>query len=323
MPLYDAYARRLRYLRLSVTDKCNFRCIYCLPQGYQKMHHTPELSLTEIRVLLHAFVAQGTEKVRLTGGEPTLRKDIAQIIACCKEEGIQQVALTTNGDRLSQKFPSLRSAGLDKLNVSLDSFDEETFFKITGKRGSAQILTSIRDILDSGFKHIKINTLLMRNCADDAFQAALAYVKELPVTLRFIELMQTGGNQTLFQQQHIEAQALENTLLKNGWQLRPRSLDAGPAREYRHANFAGSIGFIAPYSRNFCQSCNRLRITAQGQMHLCLFASRAYPIRSFLTQNNSTDLQAYLQEIIAQKPEQHYLLDKKFGLIQDLSMIGG
>lgn len=323
-PLTDAFARRLSYLRLSITDLCNFRCSYCLPQGYAGKAQTNELSLPEIETLVRVFARSGTRKIRLTGGEPTLRRDLPQIIAACRAEPlVESIGLTTNGWRLGKDFAVWRTAGLDKLNVSIDSFDAQTFQKITGKNLLAQIIRDVDAVLATGFSSLKINTLLLRNTAEETFQAALKFVAGRPVTLRFIELMQTGDLLELFQNEHLPAARLENRLIENGWQLMPRSAHAGPAREYSHPAFAGGIGFIAPYSKDFCTRCNRLRVSAQGRMHLCLFGGTAYDLRPFLAAKDEGALADFLQQTVAQKPEQHYLHDKKVGLIRNLSMIGG
>ena len=323
-PLTDPFARRLSYLRLSVTDLCNYRCSYCLPNGYQGKAKADELSLPEIHTLVEAFARSGTRKIRLTGGEATLRRDLPDIIAACRARPeIRSIALTTNAHRLGKHFAQYRAAGLDKINVSLDSFRADVFRRITGKNECDTILHDVEQILDSGFYQIKINTLLLREHAEQTFADALEYVRQRPLTLRFIELMQTGDNHALFAAQHLSAGSLEQRLLREGWQLLPRDADAGPAREYRHRDFAGGIGFIAPYSQDFCKNCNRLRVSAQGKMHLCLFGGVAYDLRPYLHNGDADALMAQLREWVAHKPEHHFLHNKNFGLIRDLSMIGG
>ncbi len=322
--LTDPFNRRLTYLRLSVTDLCNYRCNYCLPNGYQGKAKPDELTLPEIETLVQTFARSGTRKIRLTGGEPTLRRDLADIIALCRAQPqIESVALTTNAFKLAQLFPAYRAAGIDKLNISIDSFDPETFYQITGKRECQRIVRALDGILEQGFFDIKVNTLLLRRYIERTLPDALAFVRSRPVTLRFIELMQTGDNFGFFKQQHVSAASLEQNLIREGWQLLPRHPHAGPAREYRHRDFAGGIGFIAPYSKDFCQSCNRLRVSAQGKMHLCLFGGIAYDLRPWLRQGDGTGLAQQLHRLVAEKPEHHFLHDKKVGLIRDLSMIGG
>lgn len=247
---------------------------------------------------------------------------MADIIAVCKNQpGIESVALTTNAFKLAKLFPAYRAAGLDKLNISIDNFDPDVFFEITGKRECRNILNALDGILADGFADIKVNTLLLRLYVDRTVPDALHFVRQRPVTLRFIELMQTQDSFGYFSQQHLSAATIERQLIAQGWQLLPRHAHAGPAREYRHPDFAGGIDFIAPYSEDF-SSCNRLRVTAQGKMHLCLFGGIAYDIRPYLRSDDPLGLQDYLFELITEKPKQHYLHDKKVGLIRDLSMIG-
>ena len=220
--LTDPYNRRLSYLRLSVTDLCNYRCTYCLPDGYQGKAKPDELTLPEIETLVGVFAAAGTRKIRLTGGEPTLRRDLADIIAICKANPlIENVALTTNAFRLAKLFPAYRAAGLDKINISIDSFDPDVFFEITGKRECTNILRALDNILAEGFCNVKVNTLLLRRYAERTLADALDFVRARPVTLRFIELMQTGDNGSFFNSQHLSAAEIERGLQAQGWQLLP------------------------------------------------------------------------------------------------------
>ena len=299
--LIDPYNRRLTYLRLSITDLCNYRCSYCLPNGYQGKAKPDELTLPEIHTIAAAFAQSGTRKVRLTGGEPTLRADLPDIIAAIRAQPqIESIALTTNGHRLDKNFPIYRAAGLTKINISLDSFNPETFKKITGKDQSQAILRSIETILNTCFSSIKIHPLLLREHAQETLHDALDYIRSRPIALRFIELMQTGDNSAYFQQHHQNALQLEQNLIQQGWQLQPRQPHAGPAREYSHPDYVGNIGIIAPYSKDFCTNCNRLRITAQGKMHLCLFGSVAHDLRPYL--NDVGSLKTQLAQLIQDKP---------------------
>lgn len=324
MNLTDSFNRRLSYLRLSVTDLCNYRCTYCLPNGYQGKAKPNELTLPEIETLVAVFAQNGTRKIRLTGGEPTLRRDLPEMIAICRAQPeIEHIALTTNAFRLGKLFPQYRAAGLDKLNVSIDSFNPETFYQITGKDECRHIIEDVEHILADGFYNIKINSLLLKEHIKETLPDALDFIKTRPVTLRFIEVMQTGDNAAFFNAQHISATQIEKNLIQQGWQLKPRHEHDGPAREYYHADFSGSIGFIAPYSKDFCNTCNRLRVTAQGKMHLCLFGGVAYDLRDFLRRDDRVGLAQYLHETMLLKPEHHYLHDKKVGLITNLSMTGG
>ncbi|WP_281838946.1 GTP 3',8-cyclase MoaA [Cardiobacterium hominis] len=322
--LIDPFARRIAYLRLSVTDFCNYRCVYCLPDGYQGCGSADELSLAEIRTLVAAFAACGTEKIRLTGGEPTLRADIADIIRiCASTPGIQKVALTTNGHRLAEHYPALLDAGIDQINLSVDSFRAATFQRLTGKNHLPALLATIDALLARGYHHLKLNALLMRDSATELYEDTLAYLKTRPLTMRYIELMQTGDNAALYQRAHISAAHITARLLADGWQERERSPLAGPAREYHHPDYTGRIGIIAPYEKTFCTTCNRLRVTAHGQMHLCLFDSINYDLRPWLRAGDSEGLIARLHQLIAHKPEHHHLHEQNPGIMRHLAQIGG
>lgn len=323
-PLTDPFQRRLRYLRLSVTDLCNFKCHYCLPNGYQGKHPNNELTLNEIINLAKGFAKLGTEKIRLTGGEPTLRKDIADIIAACKApKNIHKVAITTNGWRLEKHYKNWIDAGLDQINLSIDSLDEKTFTQITGKKSLGGILRAIDKLLVQDNIGLKVNAVLLKKYEKQQLKDALKFVKDKPVTFRFIELMQTGENDELFKSNHFSSAEMVNLLVAQGWQALPRALDAGPAVEYAHADYMGRIGVIAPYSKDFCTTCNRLRVTALGKMHLCLFDSLAFDIRPYLADGQHERFIEHVQSLITKKPESHYLKNEYVGLIKNLSMIGG
>ncbi|PID66301.1 MAG: GTP 3',8-cyclase MoaA [Gammaproteobacteria bacterium] len=323
-PLVDAFRRRIRYLRLSVTDLCNFRCYYCLPDGYQGRPPRDELTVDEIANLIKGFATLGTEKIRLTGGEPTLREDITDIIRlCAASENIQKVAMTSNGWRLEKYYQQWIDAGLKQINLSIDSLNPQIFYKITGKNCLNSILGAIDAILADGAVIIKINAVLLKHHDTRQLDDALRFIQDKPVSFRFIELMQTGENRKLFKKDHLTGAKIVKQLTRQGWTALPRQLDAGPATEYTHPDYTGRIGVIAPYSKDFCKTCNRLRVTAMGKMHLCLFDSLAFDIRPYLADGQQQRLIDHIRTIIQQKPESHYLKNEYVGLIKNLSMIGG
>ncbi len=322
--LIDPFKRRLRYLRISVTDLCNFKCFYCLPKGYQCKRPRNEISVNEIKNLVRGFATLGTEKIRLTGGEPTLRRDISEIIRVSKEpENIKKVAMTTNGWQIEKYYKEWRDAGLDQINLSIDSLNNQHFQDITGKNCLKNILHTLDDILTEQMFSVKINAVLLKDYGISQLDDALAFVKDKNISYRFIELMQTGDNYTFFKNNHFTGQSIIDTLKKRGWRAISREIDAGPAVEYTHPDYLGKIGIIAPYSKDFCTNCNRLRVTAQGKMHLCLFDSVAFDLRHLLGDNDEQAFVNHIQELIAQKPKSHYLHDENIGLINNLSVIGG
>lgn len=323
--LVDRHGRTFPYLRLSLTEACNYRCSYCLPDGYVADGRPRFLALDEIARLVRAFAALGMRKLRLTGGEPSLRKDLPAIIAAVSAvPGIRRVALTTNGCNLPRHVRLWRDAGLTALNVSLDSLDPERFHAITGHDRFAEVTQGVEQALTLGFDAVKLNAVLLRDRNDDELPAWRDYLRDRDVTLRFIELMQTGDNRAFFERHHVRAEALENQLLDDGWQLVPRAADAGPAREYAHAGYRGRIGIIAPYSKDFCASCNRLRVTARGDLRLCLFGDFGIALRPLLQSDGDHDtLVARISTQLGLKAAGHGLHQGLTGITPHLASIGG
>ena len=325
--LVDNFHRQLSYLRLSITDFCNFRCDYCLPNGYTAnagKRPDNELSVSEIDILIQAFAKLGTTKVRLTGGEPSIRQDLPRIIELAKQtQGIQTVAVSSNGYRLAKHLSDWQTAGLNQLNISIDSFDPTIFKQITGFDILPTLLQDMDTLLATTDIKLKLNGILMADTAFDNLQSVLSFVKNRPVTYRFIEFMQTSDNKALFFAQHSSGQLIKDFLLQNGWQSQRRASDAGPAIEYRHADYVGGIGLIEPYAPQFCDNCNRLRVSSQGKVHLCLFDNGSYDVRGFLANGDVDGLVHALQSLMPIKPEHHLLKQNDSGIMANLSMIGG
>lgn len=321
--LSDPQGRHFRYLRLSVTDVCNYRCTYCLPNGYKKCQTGQELSLPEISRLLRAFSALSFKKLRLTGGEPTLREDLPEIIRVASTDGYQ-VGLTTNGFRLDKKVRLLKDSGLSLLNVSLDSMNPERFKQVTGKEELLNLQKGLDQALSLGFQRVKINTVLMKGLNDQEFPVFLEYVKNRPITLRFIELMPTEQNTEFFRQYHTRSGLFKKDLLSQGWQECAKDADSGPATEYSHDEYLGKIGFIAPYERNFCSRCNRLRVSARGDLRLCLFGNGQVSLRDYLQSGDSlNELVGFIQNTLHLKPDSHSLHEGNYGDMRTLSSYGG
>lgn len=322
--LLDSYSRKFKYLRLSLTEKCNFKCSYCLPNGY-KGCPTRNLDVNEIINLACAFKELGIEKIRLTGGEPALRPDLLEIIQTLKNDvGIQQIALTTNGFRLEQDLEKLKGAGLDALNVSLDSLNKDKFKLICGTDKCESIKQSVDRAVYMGFKSVKLNCVLLKNNNDDEFLDFLDYTKSRPISIRFIELMRTGDNKNYFEQHYLPIATFEQRLLNSGWKQQLTSPTSGPAKEFYHLNSVGRIGFISPYSKDFCSTCNRLRVSSTGGLRLCLFGQGNISLRHLL--QNSEDrfeLKEMIANALKMKPEGHGLHENVFGNMHSLSAIGG
>lgn len=321
----DRFGRRFPYLRLSVTDVCNFKCTYCLPDGYKKTHEDTFLTVPEIRRLAAAFADMGTWKIRLTGGEPTVRPDFCEIARTVSSiSGVRKLAFTTNGYKLPQRIQSFYDAGLRAINISIDSLDPRRFHEITGHNRLEEVVEGVQAALDTGFESIKINTVLLKGLNDDELDGFLEFVAGRPVSLRFIELMQTGDNLSYFRKHHIPAMVVKEKLAARGWRILERDEGAGPAVEYAHADYQGRIGIIAPYSKDFCKTCNRLRISARGQLHLCLFGAGGYDLRPLMQDDDRIDeLKEKIMDLMKFKRSTHFLHGGDTGVRENLSSVGG
>jgi cyclic pyranopterin phosphate synthase len=321
--LQDTFGRRFYYLRLSVTDVCNFRCTYCLPDGYQGKPDEAFLSPVEMERVVRGFAAMGTQKVRLTGGEPSLRTDLPEIISRVSQvDGIQTVAITTNGYKLPSRIHSWKEAGLNKLNVSIDSLDADSFHHITGHDRLNEVLEGIREAESLGM-NVKMNAVLMKG-VNDNLEDVLQWLKINSVTMRFIEVMETSDQQVFFRQHHLSGQTIKELLVLNGWQPVVREVSAGPAQEFWHPDYKGRIGLIMPYSKDFCSTCNRLRISSLGKLHLCLFAEQGIDIRPYLQDGvTQQELVQTVTDHVQGKTATHFLQLHDSGAMANLSQIGG
>ncbi|NLA68827.1 MAG: GTP 3',8-cyclase MoaA [Gammaproteobacteria bacterium] len=323
--LVDRFGRSFPYLRLSLTEACNYRCSYCLPDGYRAGGRQRFLELDEIQRLVRAFARLGMSKIRLTGGEPSLRKDLVQVIAAVSAvPGIERVAITTNGCNLPRHVRAWREAGLTALNVSLDTLDRDRFHAITGHDRFDEVTEGVEMALGLGFDSVKLNAVLLRDRNDDELPAWFDFLRGRDVAIRFIELMRTGDNLAFFERHHLRAELLEGQLLDAGWTLRPRARDAGPAREYAHPGYRGRVGIIAPYSKDFCAGCNRLRVTARGDLRLCLFGDFGIALRPLLQSDGDQEaLVARISTQLGLKAAGHGLFQGETGLTPHLASIGG
>lgn len=321
--LEDGFGRRFPYLRLSITEACNFRCTYCLPNGYRKRAPHDFLTVDEIARLVRAFRLLGVHKVRLTGGEPSVRGDLTAIIAEVAETGVEKIALTTNGWTLARRVDVWAAAGLTHLNVSIDSLDKESFAAITGHDRLAEILEGVERAMGSGL-HTKLNAVLLRDTLGKCFREFADYIRLRPVSVRFIELMRTGDNADYFQAQHVRGSALSDWLAARGWSAVARAADAGPAIEYAHRDYLGRFGLIAPYTPSFCDSCNRLRVTARGKLRLCLFGEGGVDLRDLLQEDRQTTaLVERISDALSGKARGHDLAKGQFGDTRQLAEVGG
>ena len=327
--LRDSFGRTFPYIRLSITDVCNFKCGYCLPNGYQidKSDNRKFLHLEEIKRLAKVFSKLGVCKIRLTGGEPTVRKDFFDIIKILKNEaGIKKVTITTNGYHLDKKAKMFVDSGLNGINISIDSLDRNTFKKVTGHDRLPEILKGIKNLQDLYFENIKINAVLLNgiNSSYKDFETWAEFIKANKVDFRYIELMQTGDNLDYFKKYHISSKIFKEYLNKHNWIFQTLGKDAGPSLNFINPEYKGKFGIIAPYSRDFCRSCNRLRITSRGDLRLCLFGNTGISIRHLLQKDDQIDeLQDLIMGQMRFKKESHYLELGDTGATPHLASIGG
>ena len=327
--LEDSFGRKFPYIRLSISDVCNFKCGYCLPDGYKidKSDNRTFINIEEIGRLARALSELGVSKIRLTGGEPTVRKDFFEIIKIIKENsGIKKTVITTNGYRLDKIANDIKNSGLDGINISIDSLNAETFKKITGHDRLEEILRGIKNLQKLNFKNIKINAVLLKgvNDSEKDFNDWAEFVKNNEIDFRYIELMQTGDNLDYFNKYHVPSKKFTDYLNNNNWIIQTFGKDAGPAKNYLNPKFKGKFGVIAPYSKDFCKSCNRLRITAKGDLRLCLFGNTGINIRHLMQKDNQIEeLKDLILKQLNFKKESHYLEIGETGLTKNLSTTGG
>ena len=327
--LKDSFGRKFPYIRLSISDVCNFKCGYCLPDGYKidKSDNRTFINIEEIRRLARALSELGVSKIRLTGGEPTVRKDFFEIVKIIKENsGIKKTVITTNGYRLDKIANDIKNSGLDGINISIDSLNTETFKKITGHDRLKEILRGIKNLQKLNFKNIKINAVLLKgvNDSEKDFNDWAEFVKNNEIDFRYIELMQTGDNLDYFNNYHVPAKKFTDYLNNNNWVIQTFGKDSGPSKNYLNPKFKGKFGVIAPYSKDFCKSCNRLRITAKGDLRLCLFGNTGINIRHLMQNDSQIDeLKNLILKQLNFKKESHYLEIGETGLTKNLSTTGG
>lgn len=298
----DRYGRTIKYLRLSVTDLCNCRCVYCMGEnGVPRLPHSAILSVEEIEEIVRAAVSLGVTKVRLTGGEPLVRRGIDELVRRLRGiEGVEELAMTTNGARLAEYAARLKSAGLDRLNVSLDTLDPEKFRRITR-------IGELRDTLDgldaarrAGFERIKLNTVLMGGVNDDEIAEIAALAKDGAFDVRFIELMPIGECTDWDRRRFLPAERVLEYLPKG-----ERVPSDGVAELWRPAGFRGTVGLIRPLSHRFCADCDRIRVTADGCLKPCLHSAREIPLRG----KHGEALVRTIAEGMQTKPREHHMAD--------------
>ena len=294
----DSHGRTIDYLRISLTDRCNFRCIYCMPEeGVQSLAHEDILRIEEIEEAVRVAAGMGIRSIRLTGGEPLVRLGVVDLVrAIAHTPGIENVSMTTNGVLLPKMAADLKEAGLSRVNISLDTLDPAQFRQITRRGELQQTLDGIDAALAAGFNPVKINAVAVRSLDQDYL----------------------ASSEELFEIFNARARAAGMAELEPAGTDRP--LGWGPARYFEFPNAQGTVGFISPLSRHFCSECNRLRLTADGKLRPCLFSDDEYDVRTALRAGDDQAVRAVFAEALGAKPDEHH---DKVGTERGMSQIGG
>ncbi|MEG1253487.1 MAG: GTP 3',8-cyclase MoaA, partial [Raoultibacter sp.] len=317
----DSHGRTIDYLRISLTDRCNLRCIYCMPEeGVDQLAHKDILRIEEIERAVRVAASMGITRIRLTGGEPLVRKGVVDLVRnIAQTPGIQDVSLTTNGILLPKMAADLKAAGLTRVNISLDTLDAAQFAFITRRGKLEDTLAGIDAALAVGFKPVKINAVAVRSLKQDY----LAFAKlslDRPLHVRFIEYMPVGessgadgcgwGPQDVVPTEElidiIDAAARAAGLGPLVPADKDRPIGGGPARYYQFEGAQGTVGFISPLSRHFCSECNRLRLTADGEIRPCLFSDDEFDLKEALREGSDEQVRAVMLQALGAKPDEHH-----------------
>ena len=322
--MFDSTRREIHYLRLSVTDLCNLRCRYCMPDGVEKLEREAVLTYEEFLRLAALFAQCGIDTVRVTGGEPLVRKNVAQLVAGLKATpGIRKVTMTTNGILLAQQLPALLAAGLDSVNISLDTLRPEVFRQITARDEFAAVQAGLQAALESGIP-VKLNCVPQAGVNEGELEDLAALAENRPLQVRFIEMMPIGYGAAM---PCISGPELRQRFARRWPELQPLTEAAfgdGPAVYYTVPGWQGSIGFIAAVHGKFCASCNRVRLTSQGFLRPCLASEAGCDLRALLRSGaDDTQLLAAIRETIWAKPREHHFEDRSMPAPRGMYRIGG
>lgn len=319
--MLDQYGRRIEYLRISVIQQCNLKCIYCDPNGENcKDRNKENLTPQEFEKITRSLVTAGIKKIRITGGEPLLRRDICEIISRISQiDGIEDIGMTTNGIHLLKMADDLKAAGLHRLNISLDSLKTEKFKFITGGGDLKKVMDGIDRALELQMTPVKVNTVLIKGINDDEIDGLIELTRTRPIEVRFIELMPMGS----FGEKNRDKIIRNDDLIaaRPYLQYQERTDKGSPAVYYKIPDYAGKIGFISPMTHQFCSKCNRIRLTSDGKIRPCLGNNGEVNIREALDLN-SERFNQIISQIIMDKPKGHQF-GEKFSSSRKMNMIGG
>lgn len=300
----DHFGREINYMRISITDKCNLRCKYCMPEGIELVPMTDLLTFEEIVKVCEQAVKVGIKNIKITGGEPLVRRDAPKLIGMLRAvPGIESVSVTTNGVLLKRFLPDLIKSGLKSVNISLDTMDPTLYQKLTGKDAFTQVMDSIFAALDAGMQ-VKLNTVLLQGYNENEWEKLVDFARQNPVAIRFIEIMPIGQGKVF---SGISNQELIDCLKSRYPEMKhnPAHLGNGPAVYYSIPGFQGDVGFISALHGKFCDQCNRIRMSAQGELKPCLCYGKSIDLRDILRDKEEIELENALRQAIAEKPQAH------------------
>jgi len=325
-PLFDSYGRRIEYVRLSVTDRCSLRCFYCLPKGTRAFAEPAHwLTFDEIERVTAAFAALGVRRMRLTGGEPLLRRDLPELARrIAALPGIEDVSLSTNAVLLADHAKALRRAGVARVNVSLDTLRPDRFARITGSDRFAAVIAGLLAAKAAGFRPIKINMVALKGINDDEFEDMVEFCLAHDFTLRLIETMPMGSAGRLASRHFLDLQEVRARLAEQ-YELIPSAMPGGgPARYVRVGGTRLHIGFITPISQHFCATCNCVRLSVDGTLYLCLGQDDKLELRPLLRRGIDDDeLRQAIAGAVARKPWRHEFRERPEHVVRFMSMTGG
>lgn len=326
--LIDGFGREITYVRLSVTDRCDFRCVYCMSEDMQFLPRTQILSLEEIYRVGKAFVDMGVTKLRLTGGEPLVRPNLLWLVErLAALPGLRELTLTTNGSQLGKLAQPLRDAGLSRINISLDSLNADKFHAITRTGRLADVLAGIDAAQAAGFKNTKLNAVILRGRNDDEILPLVDFARDRDLDLSFIEEMPLGQiSEHNRAQAHISSEDIRRVIATRYAMLPATDQTGGPSRYYRMSDSGIRLGFISPHSHNFCGTCNRVRVTVEGRLLLCLGNEHSADLKQVLrdTPDDDAPLRHAIVQALPLKPERHYFnLDEEPRIVRFMNMTGG
>ncbi|BAN47647.1 GTP 3',8-cyclase MoaA [Metapseudomonas resinovorans] len=326
--LLDPFGRRISYLRLSVTDRCDFRCTYCMSEDMVFAPRAQILSLEELYTVADAFIGLGVTRIRVTGGEPLVRKGLTSLLARLgAREELEDLSITSNGSQLGHMAADLRGAGVTRLNISLDSLQRERFAAFTRRDRLDQVLAGIDAARAAGFSRIKLNTVVQKGRNDDEVEDLVGFAVARGLDISFIEEMPLGSVSSHERKVTLCTSDEVRERVAQRFQLLPSSYrSGGPSRYYQVVGSGTQVGFISPHSRNFCGDCNRVRVTAEGKLVLCLGHEGALDLKALLRRHpgDSQRLRAALIEALRLKPERHHFeADQQVQVVRFMSMTGG